>query len=161
MDVEIPVPFSSLSTKLVIATGAGILVHHTVFKKGEWHVQAPYLVGAYLACIPSLIAVEELSLGNSNVSRSFINAAAIVLFFTCALFSSIAIYRIFFHRLRQFPGPRIAAVTKLWHAYHCLDGKNYLFLQDLHRRYGDFVRTGINLILSFIDYQRTTHLTYY
>ncbi|MCJ1373406.1 hypothetical protein MMC20_004634 [Loxospora ochrophaea] len=145
MDViQIPTSVPSLSAKLCVAVGAGIVSHHLVFKRGEWHVQAPYLVVAYLASLPSLLVVEELSLPSGNIFKSFRAATAILLFFTCSLFSSIIIYRTLFHRLRHFPGPKIAAVTKLWHAYHCLNGKNYLFLQRLHQQYGDFVRTGFN-----------------
>ena len=148
MDIEILTRVSPLWIKLCIAAGAGIVSHHLVFKKGEWHVQAPYLLGAYLASLPSLAVLEELGFRNGNISRSLSAATLILLFFTFALFSSIVIYRTLFHRLRHFPGPKIAAVTKLWHAYHCMDGKNYIFLQTLHQQYGDFVRTGIDLPFS-------------
>jgi hypothetical protein len=143
MDIEILPPLSLLTTKLCIASGAGILSHHFVFKRGEWHMQAPYLVCFSAVSIPILAAVEELGFDGGNIARSFSAAVLILLSFVCTLFTSIIIYRLYFHRLRDFPGPKIAAATKLWHAYYCLDGKNYLFLQRLRAEYGDFVRTGI------------------
>ncbi|RWA10857.1 hypothetical protein EKO27_g4259 [Xylaria grammica] len=62
--------------------------------------------------------------------------------YAAGLFSSIVIYRKYFHRLRRFPGPRLAAVTKLWHVWKGLDGKNHLLLEDLFKRYGPIIRTG-------------------
>ena len=59
-----------------------------------------------------------------------------------SLFSSIVIYRLFFHRLRDFSGPRLAAVSKLWHIFKCGHGKNFRILEDTHRQYGQVVRTG-------------------
>lgn len=49
-------------------------------------------------------------------------------------------------RLRAFPGPTLAAVTDLWraHAMHCTDWVQTL--QDVHQRYGPFVRLGPNII---------------
>ena len=52
-------------------------------------------------------------------------------------------YRVFFHRLRNFPGPVLASVSKFWHVAHCLDSKNHILLERLHEEYGDFVRIGV------------------
>ncbi|MCJ1268692.1 hypothetical protein MMC22_008580 [Lobaria immixta] len=57
------------------------------------------------------------------------------------LFCSITVYRLFFHRLRHFSGPQLAAVTKLWHVFQCRDSRNYLVLDSMHKQYGNFVRT--------------------
>ncbi|KAL9593418.1 MAG: hypothetical protein Q9179_005896 [Wetmoreana sp. 5 TL-2023] len=48
-----------------------------------------------------------------------------------------------FHRLRNFPGPRFAAVSKLWHIWQCRDSRNHLVLEDLRRQYGSFVLTAL------------------
>ncbi|KAJ5291528.1 cytochrome P450 [Penicillium angulare] len=58
------------------------------------------------------------------------------------MLSSIIIYRLFFHRLRHFPGPRLGAASKLWSVYKCRDSRNHLFLDELNKKYGTFVRTG-------------------
>jgi hypothetical protein len=60
------------------------------------------------------------------------------------LFSSITIYRIFFHQLKRFPGPRLASLTKLWHVWKCRDSRGHLVLQAWYEEYGEFVRTGKN-----------------
>ncbi|KAJ5931968.1 hypothetical protein N7516_006457 [Penicillium verrucosum] len=47
-----------------------------------------------------------------------------------------------FHRLKHFPGPKLAAVTKLWHVWKCRDSRGHLVLQEWYEKYGEFVRTG-------------------
>lgn len=59
------------------------------------------------------------------------------------LLSSIAIYRVSpFHPLAQYPGPLPAKVTKLYHVSKIWEGKQHLYLKELHDRYGDIVRIG-------------------
>lgn len=65
--------------------------------------------------------------------------------YVVGLFGSIGVYRTFFHRLRHFPGPRGAALSKLWQVWKCRDSNNHLILDDLYKRYGPFVRTGRSL----------------
>ncbi|KAF2845119.1 cytochrome P450 [Plenodomus tracheiphilus IPT5] len=63
--------------------------------------------------------------------------------FYMGLLSSIAIYRLGFHRLRKFPGPFAAKITKLYATR--LAAKNVQYYKELakmHKTYGDFVRTG-------------------
>ncbi|KAL9105897.1 MAG: hypothetical protein Q9227_009008 [Pyrenula ochraceoflavens] len=69
-------------------------------------------------------------------------AALIIACYFVGLFVSITLYRLFFHRLRNFPGPKLAAVSKLYHVWQCLDSRNHQVLEDWHRQYGAFVRTG-------------------
>ena len=61
-----------------------------------------------------------------------------------ALLTSIAVYRVLFHRLSRagFPGPPLARISKFWHVWACRDSKNHLVLDRLAQVYGDFVRTG-------------------
>lgn len=51
-------------------------------------------------------------------------------------------YRKVFHRLSHFPGPWLAGATKLWHAWQCRTGRNYLLIEKLRGQYGPFIRTG-------------------
>ncbi|KAJ9155414.1 Pisatin demethylase [Pleurostoma richardsiae] len=58
---------------------------------------------------------------------------------------TIAIYRQFFHPLASVPGPRLAAVSIFWQAYHVRRGK--LFAPRLHAIYGPAVRIGPNEVI--------------
>ena len=50
----------------------------------------------------------------------------------------LAIYRLYFHPLAKFPGPKIAAVTYWYETYHdvYLKGNYYNKIREMHQRYG-------------------------
>lgn len=54
----------------------------------------------------------------------------------------LALYNIFFHPLRSYPGPILAAATQLPHSCHMIKGDSCKWIASLHERYGDVVRTG-------------------
>lgn len=68
--------------------------------------------------------------------------------------ASICFYRLYFHPLAKFPGPRLAAVTTLWRAYHQVwrDGKLLHTTRELHKHYGPIIRISPNE-LDFCDPQ--------
>ncbi|KAF7865957.1 hypothetical protein EAF04_006121 [Stromatinia cepivora] len=58
--------------------------------------------------------------------------------------ASRVIYLSYFHPLSQFPGPRIAAVSNIWYAYHWLSGRYPWAIEDVLLKYGDVVRIAPN-----------------
>ena len=57
------------------------------------------------------------------------------------IFLSMSVYRLFFHRIRHFPGPFGAKLSSWWAS--SLHGKRWHFYKGvagLHRQYGDYVR---------------------
>ncbi|KAL3441549.1 cytochrome P450 [Aspergillus insuetus] len=63
--------------------------------------------------------------------------------FNLGLTASTLLYRSFFHRLRRFPGPFLAKVSRLSIAMRSMKRTQYhCDLEEMHRQYGDFVRTG-------------------
>lgn len=128
-------------SKLGIATAAGVASHLGLFRHGEWHMQAPVLLRIALA-LSLFIFGAQIRYETGFNSASLTTSLSIILSYVAALFSSILLYRRFFHRLRNFPGPTWAGLTKFWHVFHCLDSQNHLLLEDLHQNYGQFVRTG-------------------
>ncbi|KAF5236869.1 hypothetical protein FANTH_11111 [Fusarium anthophilum] len=57
---------------------------------------------------------------------------------------SIAVYRRYFFNLSDIPGPFWASVTRLWHVWIILEGKQNVRLKALHREHGPFVRIAPN-----------------
>lgn len=70
---------------------------------------------------------------------------------------SRAIYNVFFHPLRKYPGPVSHKITHLVEAYHQLQGTSVYHLRDLHQKYGNIVRVNPNE-LSIIDDQAWTDI---
>ncbi|KAI9369063.1 cytochrome P450 [Aspergillus egyptiacus] len=52
------------------------------------------------------------------------------------------IYHLYISPLRKFPGPKIAAVSRLPQSFHALRGDMVTWIQGLHDTYGDVVRIG-------------------
>ncbi|KAL1966197.1 hypothetical protein VTN77DRAFT_4749 [Rasamsonia byssochlamydoides] len=63
-----------------------------------------------------------------------------------SLWTNVLVYRIFFHPLNHFPGPFGAKLSKFWSLSQVVKSKSrwYRVCVDLHRKYGDYVRTGPN-----------------
>ncbi|KAH7133334.1 cytochrome P450 [Dactylonectria estremocensis] len=73
------------------------------------------------------------------LKASFLAFAA----YLVALFTSITVYRLFFHRQRRFPGPVWASITKAYGVYANRDGKLHEVYDQLLHQYGPFVRIGL------------------
>jgi hypothetical protein len=132
----------SLSLRFIISCAVGVAAHLGLFIRGEWHMQAPIvfvlhvLVGSFTAF--SAVWKQGLSL------PYFIDASVMVVGYLIGVFSSIAAYRLSLsHRSSNFPGPRLAAVSKFWHVWQCRDSGNHELMDRLHHKYGDFVRTSM------------------
>lgn len=51
-----------------------------------------------------------------------------------------AIYRLYFHPISKFPGPKLAAITSLYGFYfNVIKGGRYLWeIEKMHQRYGKY-----------------------
>ena len=132
----------ALDPQLVAAGAAGILIHNLTFIHGEWHLHAIKVLKLHALAYTVLILLEATYNTSSWLAATAISSQLFGMYTLCLL-GSISIYRVFFHRLRSFPGPVLASVSKFWHVAHCLDSKGHLLLERLHNQYGDFVRIGM------------------
>ncbi|KAK9777657.1 putative Tryprostatin B 6-hydroxylase [Seiridium cardinale] len=128
---------SELSYLALYAALFGVVVHLSVFITGEWHLRV-----AGVVTIHSLVLVLMAFWSSEPIPKALLPIFILFSSYLLGLFGSITVYRLFFHRLRRFPGPRLAALTKLWHVYQCRDSRNHMVLDALHKQYGTFVRTG-------------------
>ncbi|KAJ5151733.1 hypothetical protein N7492_010028 [Penicillium capsulatum] len=58
----------------------------------------------------------------------------------------ITVYRLFFHPLAKYPGPKWAAITNWYMAFFAWRGDFHLKTRAMHERYGDIVRSGPNTL---------------
>lgn len=103
-------------------------------------MQAPLLVWIY-SCLSLTLSSIVLYLGEC-MNTSLKTIILVVSSYAIGLFMSIIIYRKYFHRLRNFPGPWIAGATKFWHVWQCRTGQNHLVIEQLREQYGPIIRTG-------------------
>jgi hypothetical protein len=56
-----------------------------------------------------------------------------------AYVATTVVYRLFFHPLARFPGPRLAAVTRWYEGYYDLwqSGQYTFKIGELHKEYGE------------------------
>ncbi|ETS74340.1 hypothetical protein PFICI_14206 [Pestalotiopsis fici W106-1] len=122
---------------------AGIAAHWGVFIRGEWHLKTRTIVFSHGLLVTCLVYIFRSSLACSFGEAAY-RALSSFAVYLISLLGSMVVYRLFFHQLRHLPGPRLAAVTKLWHVFHVSDSRNFAFLDRLHAEYGPVVRTGPN-----------------
>ncbi|KAB8225023.1 cytochrome P450 [Aspergillus novoparasiticus] len=123
------------------AFALGILIHILYIRIGEHHLYlARYIYGyfgSFIGVAAFLYLVEGLTVHSAS-SRS------LYLIFTqlLGLYSSLVLYRLLYHPLRQFPGPFLSRVPVFWLSVQLRHKTLYRKLADLHNEYGDFVRVG-------------------
>lgn len=119
----------------------GVASHLVYFIHGEHHMDAPvfFCLALILPFLLLFYCIGLLHLGLWPAAG--LTAATLGAYWT-AIFTSITIYRLFFHRLRRFPGPLLAKTSKLYNAYRTTRENNFRWLARLHDEYGPIVRTG-------------------
>ena len=123
----------------IVAIAVGIALHRFFFIRGEHHLWAP----TYVRLVCAAVFITLVSRARWGYTQAIGETMSLVVMFLYGLFMSIAIYRLAFHPLRKFRGPFTFKISKLWHVLRVLPSQqNYLILERLHMKYGDFVRTG-------------------
>lgn len=118
----------------------GLVAHHGFFIRGEWHMSSVKILSTHAAL--GVLLFWVLRRTNDALADVFRAITAITGWYLAAFFASMTVYRLFFHATSGFPGPKLAAVTKFWHIFYIRDSRNFRFLQRMHEKYGQFVRTG-------------------
>ncbi|PHH72972.1 hypothetical protein CDD80_4116 [Ophiocordyceps camponoti-rufipedis] len=117
---------------------AGVSIHITVLRHGEWHLQAPRLV-AYVAALSIampcalLWRFPELSSASWLVLKT---TSWLVLAFLAGLCGSMLVYRAAFHPLGRFPGPFGARLSNLYMTTLDVRGQIFCETRKLHDVYG-------------------------
>lgn len=92
------------------------------------------LIAGFLA----LLLHSGLDVAGSLTTTFLVTSA-----FNTGLFTSLLVYRAFFHRLHRFPGPFLSKLTRFRALKVALQTKQtHLAIEKIHDQYGDFVRVG-------------------
>lgn len=131
---------------LDLAAGAlGVLSHVLYFNNGEHHMWAVKYVQLFVTAFIGT-ATALVKGWTFNVSSAISTTAILAASYLIGVFTSMFVYRIFFHPLKKFPGPFGAKVLGLWMSFHASSLDGYLRYEDLHKKYGKYVRTGPNTL---------------
>lgn len=123
------------------AAGVGAFVHLALLKNLEVELFMYQFLVLYLIS-PLLLGTLYLSKG-LMVQDILIRVTAITSGFTSGVLTSIFIYRVFFHRVRRFPGPFLAKITRFHGLYVSIrHSKYHEKVFNMHEQYGRIVRTG-------------------
>jgi len=128
-------------TLITLGAALGVGSHLGYFIHGEHHLHSVRLLILLLTapiCIFVVIARSDEHISNAAAGQK---TGLIVVSYLGSLTTSILIYRVFAHPLRNFPGPFAAKLTKLSHVIRLArSSDNYLQADRLHKIYGDIVR---------------------
>jgi len=118
---------------LLLATVAG-LVSHQGFRKYE-----PTISG-FLGVFFSLQAITFLQnfVRNGSSPESLVSSTLLAAMFGVVYLGvlgiSIVLYRVYFHPLRHYPGPKLSRISKIEWAYRTRGGHFYLHIDRLHKK---------------------------
>ncbi len=137
MRMEMLVP----GTLAILAASLGVSSHLGYFIRGEHHMHSLRLF-ILLLTGPVILFVVILGIDETGSLTAVVReTATVVVSYLGSLTASILIYRVFFHPLRNYPGPISAKLTKLSHVLRLSrKSDNYLQVDRLHKVYGDIVR---------------------
>ncbi|KAG6819363.1 hypothetical protein H0H93_012546 [Arthromyces matolae] len=109
---------------------------HAVYKHFEPKKPQAHVVLIVLApLVLSLLLIPQFN----GIIVAFCYTSSI---YILTLVTSTVAYRLSpFHPLAKYPGPILCKVSKLYHVTVAFNGKQHGHYRDLHRRYGDIVRT--------------------
>ncbi|KAL2259505.1 hypothetical protein VTK26DRAFT_6795 [Humicola hyalothermophila] len=134
----------------IAGAAIGLVAHLGFFIRGEWHVYAPQIFLFHSLLFGSLSAGAWYYHG-SELGQLFADFLLGGLCYVVTLLTSILTYRVYFHPLTRagFKGPWYMRISKLAHVWACRTSLNHLILDEIHKKYGDFARTGPNEITVF------------
>lgn len=137
---------------VLLGGATGVTVHLTIFRPGEWDTKSWSILLTYTLLALGFFGLEEylescgpdgVRMVNTYLELKRFWSVQLVSFHIMGLFLSMIIYRVFFHRLREFPGPFLAKLSTLYVTV-VLKRKFRLFdeVESLHKQHGDYVRLG-------------------
>ncbi|KZP07807.1 cytochrome P450 [Athelia psychrophila] len=124
-----------LSDSLVIVLTTSLVI----FKRYE--PDAPLPVSILLLLVPTILVPFVAP----NAPSTLLAVPITFVGYWSSILAYVAAYRLSpFHPLANYPGPTLSKLSKLTLAWKMYCGRQHLYYQELHARYGDIVRVGPN-----------------
>lgn len=130
-----PLPQQCLEAGLI-----GVLTHLLYFMHWIKDTESFNVVLGHINAISIVMFIEILARGHSG---GLFAGFAVFLAYLDGLFTSMFIYRAFFHPLRHIPGPFMAKLTKFFGIYLTRNARTHEEYDDLIHEYGEIVRIGM------------------
>lgn len=135
------ISYTSSHSLPLTSTLSGILAHLLFWIHGEWDSLTGqiFLFGFLIHCTILLVLHFHVGL---DLVNSYVTAIYLETCHLAGTFASVVLYRLFFHRLRYFPGPLGAKIwiwdifVRTWASGH----RQSIVLNGLHSKYGPVVR---------------------
>ncbi|EED16249.1 benzoate 4-monooxygenase cytochrome P450, putative [Talaromyces stipitatus ATCC 10500] len=119
-----------------------VTLHWFVFRVIAVENHLAPLLWFYVVAI-SGVGYAYLTLANFSILQTLIRLAVVTTSFNASLILSIAVYRLFFHRIRRFPGPFWSKLSRFPDvALAAKEVRYYREVAKMRETYGDFIRTG-------------------
>ncbi|KAM7199177.1 cytochrome P450 [Rhypophila sp. PSN 637] len=127
----------------VVAFTTGVVSHLAFFRIGEHHLQGmTYILTAFTVFTLSIITQNHF-LGFDLLAAISDSTFLASLYFS-GVYTSLLIFRVFFHPLRTFPGPLGSKISSAWFETYLSKQDSFRQLERLHQQHGDFLRIGSN-----------------
>lgn len=111
---------TSLEASCLAAGVAGMVSHVVYWVHGHHDPHIAKILGLHLGTYAAIALIQT---SRHGALPGLLYTTAISASYLSSLFTSMVIYRLFFHRLRQFPGPFAAKITKLYGPWMAGSGK--------------------------------------
>lgn len=147
---DIHVLQDALKGDLVSTAGSvailAVSLHWLVFRVITVENHLALLLWSYVVGVAGL-GYAYIALANFSLLQTLVRLAVVTTAFNASLALSIGAYRLFFHRIRRFPGPFWSKLTRFSDvSLAAKEVKYYREVAKMHETYGDFIRTGNNLL---------------
>lgn len=137
-----------ISCLALVSSLTALLSHWFYFVRGEHHTYAMSYFIILIVVVLAMISSQHY-FWLLPFRQACSNAGSIVAAYAATLSCSIVTYRLYFHPLRHFQGPRSMRISKLGHAFRSRKLDNHHQIDRLYESFGDFVRTGPNELTIF------------
>ncbi|KAK2753551.1 hypothetical protein FQN54_007328 [Arachnomyces sp. PD_36] len=128
----------------LFALASGVTLHNLIYRVGEWDTTSLSLLLSHIL----VLTAGSVSLGllrsytEIEVTIAPYGFCRLCFYHLVGVYSSMLVYRAFFHRLRKFPGPFLARLSTFYLTSLSSDLHLNWEVEKLHKQYGDYLRLG-------------------